>query len=1325
VRFVTNKRLYGALSIIVGLLVVFSTTSTLVYHENFSETMPMTDKCSSHSGSLNDSFNDTQVYTELPGPEASFGTYLYHGGDITGDGCDDILQWRLHFSRLHYMVPGSHEREFLPRDIIKYDGLRWILPVGDINGDGFDDVVCSSEDELWNPYSNKVSSLPTRIQVRYGTAEGLPHDDDAFLYIKPVESNGSTWGLLTYVKAGDVNGDGFSDLLVLAGAGTIKSPYTQLVRPVEIQLYYGSKDGLGPAPGWTADLTNDTINWTGIGIISTADFNGDGCSDVIIGCGAKYPDSNISSYQAFRFVSIHYGSRNGISLIPNMMIPGNSTEGYLNHVGTIRYNNDTLSDLTTSFLLKGSTPPDDEISRFVVHVGTRNGISEDEAYSITSNLTWLNMWFLSHYRILFLDLNGDGRDDAVSWYSDRINKTSEEPGRPDWEYIPHMNIHLRIFFNDNGRYPVEPDVEYSLWNITYSYPRLFGGDYDGDGNEDLAISCGGGYIGKPPYPQGVWFNGRLFIFFGSGLTSLKDPFFHVGGATLYAGYQAYDFMIRDNPRRFGSSRKVILTLDPGSADVLLEWQGNASTSKWSVPRGSELVSLTSTHPDVILDDEGRMAWFRFEIEFDWDWPHERPCDVRVEYYNETGLTYTYEREDVFSVENDLDLTGKMRIVGETQGELEPGGWVSGGEELSVHGLEVVYEGTVNVHPPARTCLVKVADNDGDNRVQSIEPDGVVEFMITADNKSDIHESLTVRLLDLPGKAQAISNRTFDLRVDADPPRFESSIPDSDDWHSTDRVLVSIIANDTGTSGVDKDTLEYSFLGASGIHGWTRDGLSLDGDGPTIEATAVLQLPDGIGYWVRWRVMDRVGNPYSVSDRIPIRVDTRNVTFTNPFPHDDEWRNSTDVTCGVTIRDLEGSGIDVKTIEYRFSTQNVSNYGEWILLDSGQEDSRLITVQVPLVLSDGPYNYIQWRAADIAGNGLTVSAHFRIQVDTTPVIFVSFWPADILNSNETLARVLVDVGKFNLDDRISLGSYRIRLGGETYSTWITTEIEIDGPFIRLQAHLGGLVEGVENYVQFYVFDSIRNAPVYSPEYQLRVDTRGPEFISMLPVEESIQPERLVTVQVRLTDMLAGVDQSRVYYRFSMGADLLFGSWHSLPVILEDGTYVGSVDIYFSLGPDNVIQFIAKDILGNEAKSVPLHVWVNRPPHGVIGGIVNGGNYSVGERVNLTADGSSDPDGHNLSFEWYLDESLIDIDSEMVINDLLTVGDHTITLIVTDSLGAKDSVSEDIAVEPEVIILHDETEPFPTGLIIILIVIAVTVSTYLYLRHWDRIRHKDEI
>ena len=93
VRSDTQKRARAVWPLIIGLLMVLSISSSMVVQEEESPEVPITTEGSSPAGSDDDYLNRTQVVAELPGPtnDASFGTYLNYAGDITGDGCDDIL----------------------------------------------------------------------------------------------------------------------------------------------------------------------------------------------------------------------------------------------------------------------------------------------------------------------------------------------------------------------------------------------------------------------------------------------------------------------------------------------------------------------------------------------------------------------------------------------------------------------------------------------------------------------------------------------------------------------------------------------------------------------------------------------------------------------------------------------------------------------------------------------------------------------------------------------------------------------------------------------------------------------------------------------------------------------------------------------------------------------------------------------------------------------------------------------------------------------------------------------------------------------------------
>src|SRR5262249_23027240 len=77
--------------------------------------------------------------------------------------------------------------------------------------------------------------------------------------------------------AGDVNGDGYSDVFV--GADLFDNGETDEGR---VYVYLGSATGLGPSPSWIAE-SNMTNPRFGAAIASAGDTNGDGYSDLIVG----------------------------------------------------------------------------------------------------------------------------------------------------------------------------------------------------------------------------------------------------------------------------------------------------------------------------------------------------------------------------------------------------------------------------------------------------------------------------------------------------------------------------------------------------------------------------------------------------------------------------------------------------------------------------------------------------------------------------------------------------------------------------------------------------------------------------------------------------------------------------------------------------------------------------------------------------------------------------------------------------------------------------------------------------------------------------------
>jgi len=200
-----------------------------------------------------------------------FGSSIASLGDVNGDAYDDIV-----IGANFYPSEGGQGRAYLYFGGPAMDSVadlvipappgdtRWfgisVASAGDFNGDGYPDIIVGA----------RYAGLPGKAFIYYG-APSLDSTPD--LTLTGEATGSSSWFGSSVASAGDVNGDGFDDVIV--GAPVYGPGSTQVGR---VYVFFGgSTPDAVPDRMFTGPATGDQLGWV---VGSAGDMNGDGHPDV-------------------------------------------------------------------------------------------------------------------------------------------------------------------------------------------------------------------------------------------------------------------------------------------------------------------------------------------------------------------------------------------------------------------------------------------------------------------------------------------------------------------------------------------------------------------------------------------------------------------------------------------------------------------------------------------------------------------------------------------------------------------------------------------------------------------------------------------------------------------------------------------------------------------------------------------------------------------------------------------------------------------------------------------------------------------------------------
>ena len=253
------------------------------------------------------------------------------------------------------------------------------------------------------------------------------------------------------------------------------------------------------------------------------------------------------------------------------------------------------------------------------------------------------------------------------------------------------------------------------------------------------------------------------------------------------------------------------------------------------------------------------------------------------------------------------------------------------------------------------------------------------------------------------RAKDISENGFaesppvNIKVDITPISFAEEIHPQIEWYNQKIISTKIMVSDTG-SGVDLNSLEarVSTSGPNDLGQWMSiDAGNINESGENgYEITVTLSHTEGTGNYIMFRGTDIVGNPYSLSDKFNLKIDTSPVYFGSFTPSEDEYSDGKNVECFIQIFD-DGYGVDSSTVEYSVATGvrgagaggDEKKFGPWekvVNVVKGNPTQVFLDVEFQW----GKENFIRWRADDLMGTGYNESSVYKIWVNSKPEAVIS-------------------------------------------------------------------------------------------------------------------------------------------------------------------------------------------------------------------------------------------------------------------------------------------------------------------------------------------------
>ncbi len=894
-------------------------------------------------GDINhDSYNDIVVGAE--GWNDGTGEVRLYLGSATGLFTTPIWVWR-----------GENKGDWFGHAV---------AGAGDLNNDNEPDFAVGA------PFADAGDGRG-KVYIFYGTPNLWELEVGAVLIGKMLQSY---YGLSIRLN-GDVNNDGFSDLIISAPDADGSQGNTG-----RVELWLGSEQGINDDPNaepmWAFDGESDSAH-LGFSIAFLGDVNWDGYDDVAIGAPHHSSDDKVERGKVYIF----FGKKGGFSNTPSVVENGKNT-----------------GDQLSKGLASAGDVDGDGYNDVIVgapNVDSVNGVDSGELYLFHG--ADLTMPPLQADAIEILDaIDGKMVLSEYKFFRLRLSVTH----RTAYETLDHIDLHL------------DPTGE----NIVLRFLRESENLVEVSDPLDLV-------------------NGRVYgVRTSSRYTDTYDVIvevrFHWGfpsSRPLDASFEAVDGHKFHSLKVSGSwsdLAKVVSRLTfSGDLTVTGSRQGKLTDGDWV--QGSETLTFAGGPIEYDLSGLGATPGVRYypplgsfvvEVRDDLggEWSSMVPgntvffieATAPAMSRPETGYTVSIETPDHGKVFRTQAFVLNVDATPVSFRNHEPSSVISSRfYKASIEVFDVLGPG---VEPTSVQYRLDRADDDlpfssftraNVSMVQGTAFAEVDEFF------TEGHNFIQWMAFDEVGNGPTPSY-IYTIEVDLGNIIFSSPLPASDTWHNTPRVAVGITIENTQDVAIDLDAIEYrKFTGPGQFPEWIRLPPLGDGeDGSTdsrVEVITDVDLAEGELNYIQWRARDRIRSEFITSPLYRVRIDITGPAFTSVAPSEDTFQNKREIQAIVVVDDVL-SGVMEDSIMYQVLGEDT-----WYKPDSQTHRGGGIECTALVSMREGVLNYIRWQARDMVGH---ISPVFdqHVKVDLTAPTFSEFLPSRDVVVTDRIVEVSVRV-----------------------------------------------------------------------------------------------------------------------------------------------------------------------------------------------------------------------------------------------------------------------------------------------------------------------------